>query len=161
MPEIDLTKAQHMLTQFGKTQVPLIGYCDAKLIEVSDQHCKVVLPLSDKTKNHLDCMYFGALSVGADITGGFLAMLLTELGQQPVELLFKDFSADFKRRANGDTHFVCHDGQLIQEMIQTTLATGERVNKAIFVTATVPDVAANKVVANFQLTLSLKYKPQT
>ena len=32
------------------------------------------MPLRRRTKNHLGSMYFGVLAVGADITGGFLAM---------------------------------------------------------------------------------------
>ena len=105
-------------------------------------------------------MYFGALSVGADIAGGFLAMAIIEQTRQPIELLFKDFSADFKQRANGDTHFTCNDGQHIQTMIQQTLTTGERINHPIYVTATVPSVSLDPV-ATFQLTLSLKHKPSS
>lgn len=160
MTTIDLKAAQQLLTQFGQQRVPMIGFCQASLVDLSPSHCEITLPLTDETKNHVDCMYFGALSVGADIAGGFLAMAIIDQTKQPIELLFKDFSADFKQRANGDTHFTCNDGQHIQTMIQQTLTTGERINHPIHVTATVPSVSLDPV-ATFTLTLSLKHKPSS
>ena len=63
-------------------------------------------------------MYFGTLAIGADITGGFLAMTAINQIDCNLELLFKDFKADFKKLALADTHFVCNDGLLIQKMIK-------------------------------------------
>ena len=60
-------KASKMLTEFGRTQVPLIGICEPKVIELSHTRCIVMLPLTETTKNHLNSMYFGALAVGADL----------------------------------------------------------------------------------------------
>lgn len=158
MSTYDLSNAQKLLDQFATQRVPMIGYCQARLIEISQQRCEVMIPLSASTKNHLDCMYFGALSVGADITGGFLAMTAIEHTQQPIELLFKDFHADFLLRANGDTHFICQDGDLIQSMIQQTLDSGSRVNQTLSISAVVPTLS-DQPVAQFKLTLSLKNKP--
>ncbi len=158
MTNISLEQAQQSLKHFAHQQVPMIGFCTPTLIDISRAHCEVMLPLNERTQNHLACLYFGALSVGADITGGFLAMMTIEQSQQPIELLFKDFTADFKRRANGDTHFTCHDGEHIQSMIQNTLKTGNRVNHPLSITAHVPTLS-EKPVAQFTLTLSLKYRP--
>ncbi len=160
MINTSLEHAQQSLDHFANEQVPMIGFCTPTLIDISAKHCEVMLPLNERTQNHLACLYFGALSVGADITGGFLAMMAIQQSQQPIELLFKDFTADFKRRANGDTHFVCHEGEQIQSMIQTTLDTGERVNHPLTITAHVPSLS-DKPVAQFTLTLSLKYRPTT
>ena len=155
-----LEQAQQFLNHFANQQVPMIGFCTPTLIDISAAHCEVMLPLNERTQNHLACLYFGALSVGADITGGFLAMMAIQQSQQPIELLFKDFTADFKRRANGDTHFICHDGEHIKSMIENTLETGNRVNHPLSITAHVPTLS-DQPVAQFTLTLSLKYRPTT
>ena len=155
-----LEKGNQTLIAFGKHKVPLIGYCEPTLISLSDQHCEVMIPLNNKTQNHVNSLYFGTMSIGADITGGFLAMMIGEQSNHTIELLFKDFKADFIKRAMADTHFHCHDGQLIQKMIQETVQTKKRVNKTISITATTPNVTGNEVIATFELTLSLKAKTE-
>lgn len=59
---------------FGFTKVPLIWLCRPKIIAINEKMVEVKIPLRKRTKNHLNSMYFGALAVGADVAGGFLAM---------------------------------------------------------------------------------------
>lgn len=68
------TKTTRLIQLFGITKVPMIWYCRPKVIEHTDEKIEIKIPLKRKTKNHLGSMYFGVLAVGADITGGFLAM---------------------------------------------------------------------------------------
>ena len=102
-------------------------------------------------------MYFGVLSVGADVTGGFLAMKSIRKSQSTISLIFKDFHADFLKRAEGDVHFICEDGLAIQNLVTLTQQTDERQNLPIHITATVPTIS-DEPVAKFILTLSLKKK---
>jgi len=62
-------------------------------------------------------MYFGVLAVGADVTGGFLAMNYIQASKSKINLIFKDFHADFLKRAEDDVHFVCEDGIAIQNLV--------------------------------------------
>ena len=101
-------------------------------------------------------MYFGSLSVGADVTGAVIALDLIKKSKFKINLLFKDFKADFLKRAEGDVHFICNDGKLISEMIKETELSKKRVNKAIDITAYVPSKLKDTPVAKFILTLSLK-----
>jgi hypothetical protein len=102
-------------------------------------------------------MYFGVLSVGADVTGGFLAMKLIQASKSKIALIFKDFHADFLKRAEGDVHFVCEDGIAIQNLVNTAEETGERQNLPVNIIATVPEIS-DEPVAKFVLTLSIKKK---
>jgi len=157
---MDIKQAQQLLDNFSSNDVPMINYCHASIVGISPKHCEVKIPLADATKNHLNCMYFGALSVGADVAGGLLAMMMIKQTKQPIDLLFKDFNADFKLRANGDTHFTCNDGMLIQDMITQAITTKKRINQEITVTATSPSIS-NTPVAIFKLTLSIKLTTTT
>ena len=102
-------------------------------------------------------MYFGVLAIGADLTSGFLAMDLIRRSKYKINLIFKDFHADFLKRAEGDVHFVCKDGLKIQELVKNTEETGERQNLPVNVIAFVPSIS-DEPVAKFILTLSLKKK---
>ena len=100
-------------------------------------------------------MYFGALSVGADLTGGYLALHHTNKINRKINLLFKDFNAEFLKRAEGDVHFECNEGQKIKALIQKVIDTKTRCNEEINVIAYVPSML-EEPVARFKLTLSLK-----
>jgi acyl-coenzyme A thioesterase PaaI-like protein len=141
---------------FGLTQVPLLFYLRPKVIELTRDKCIIKIPLRFRSKNHLGSMYFGSLAAGADCAGGFMAMKLIYEQKLPLNLVFKDFHAEFLRRAQGDVFFVCEDGQKIQEQMNTAMRTGERCNETVVVTAYVPADSPTDPVARFELTLSVK-----
>ena len=151
------TKTTWQMLLFGLTRIPLIFYCRPKVVSISDNRLEVKIKFNRRTKNHLNSMYFGVLSVGADLTGGFLAMKFIQASKSKMSLIFKDFHADFLKRAEGDVHFICEDGPAIQELIKVAEKTGERQNLPVNITATVPTLS-NKPVAKFILTLSIKEK---
>ena len=140
---------------FGITKVPLIWWCRPKVINHSDERLEVKIPLRFRTKNHLGSMYFGVLAVGADVTGGFLAMKLIRKSKAKISLIFKDFHADFLKRAEGDVHFICKEGLAIKNLVELCEKTDERQSLPINITATVPSIS-NDPIAEFILTLSLK-----
>ena len=152
-----LTKANLYLNFFGLTKIPLLWFCRPKIIHLDKKSVEIKIPLKRRTKNHLGSMYFGALSVGADITGGFLAMICIQNSKRKVALIFKDFKADFLKRAEGDVHFRCNQGSDIIRLVEKTIDSGQRENMIVNIDAYVPSIS-DDIVANFELTLSLKEK---
>ena len=143
------------LWYFGIFYIPTIFFCRPKVVRISDNSLEVKIKLNRRTKNHLNSMYFGVLSVGADITGGFLAMKYIQESSSKISLIFKDFQADFIKRAEGDVHFSCTEGDLIRELVKKSEQTNERESMPIHITASVPSISED-VVAKFVLTLSIK-----
>ena len=154
----DLKKMNLYLNFFGLTKIPLLWFCRPKIIRIDSKIVEIKIPLRRRTKNHLGSMYFGALSVGADITGGFLAMVCIQKSKSKVALIFKDFKADFLRRAEGDVHFKCNEGLEISNLVKKTIESGNRENMIVHIDAIVPSISSEEVVAKFELTLSLKEK---
>jgi len=151
------TKTTRLIQLFGLTKVPMIWYCRPKVIEHTDEKIEIKIPLKRKTKNHLGSMYFGVLAVGADITGGFLAMNPIQESGRKINLIFKDFKADFLKRPEGDVHFTCNDGLAVKELVDRVSKSSDRHNFKLSIEATVPSISS-EVVAKFELTLSLKDK---
>ena len=89
--------------------------------------------------------------------GGFLAMKYIRASQSNISLIFKDFHADFLKRAEGDVHFKCTDGFAIRELVQKSEKSGKRENMPVHISATVPSHSVEPV-AKFILTLSIKKK---
>ena len=140
----------------GMLKIRLLFMCSPKVLELSDDRCAVELPLNGWTRNHLRSMYFGALACGADLAGGLIAWRLIERSGRPVSLIFKDFHAEFLKRAEAATVFTCEDGAMVKELVAKTLDTGERHDCKVTIVATVPSKLGSEPVARFQLTLSLK-----
>jgi len=134
----------------------LLWLVGPKVLEVNERRCEVVIPLNWKTKNHLRSMYFGALCIGADVAGGLIAFHLMQQKKARVAFVFKDIQASFLKRPEDDVHFSCEDGALITELMERTLASGEREEATVHVTARVPKKLGDEPVATFALTLSLK-----
>ena len=150
-------KTNRLIQLFGITKVPMIWYCRPKVIEHTDEKIEIKIPLKRKTKNHLGSMYFGALAVGADITGGFLAMNPIQESGRKINLIFKDFKADFLKRPEGDVHFICNDGLAVRELVEKVAKSSDRHNFKLNIDAIVPAISS-EIVAKFELTLSLKDK---
>lgn len=134
----------------------LLYFAKPTVLEVNEERCEVVIPLNWRTKNHLKSMYFGALCIGADVAGGLIAFFLSSRLKAKVSFVFKDMKADFLKRAEDDVHFSCEDGAAIRELLDRTIATGERQETQVTVTARVPRKMGDEPVARFVLTLSLK-----
>ncbi len=149
---------QAMISLFGLFKVPMIFWIGPKVIKLDEEECIVEIPLKRKTKNHLNSMYFGVLSAGADIAGGLVAMKCISESGKNVSLSFKDFHADFLKRAEGDTLFINKQGKEIREFVKKVIESGERMNMPLIIEAYTPNFSKTEPVAKFVLTLSLKVK---
>ena len=86
-----------------------------------------------------------------------MAYRLIEKSGKPVSLVFKDFQAEFLKRAEGDVVFTCTQGREIREFVDRVVASSERQEMTVNVDARVPrSKSPEEVVARFKLTLSLK-----
>ncbi|BDC98801.1 PaaI family thioesterase [Persicobacter psychrovividus] len=148
--------ANAMLRKFANEQVPMIEFCQPEITAFSPEALTVKIPFANQTKNHLNSMYFGAMAVGADVAGGLMAFSMIEQQQLPINLVFKDFHANFIKRPEADVLFHCEEGKKIQKMVMECMSSGERVTDEIRITATCPEKFDQELVAEFQLTLSLK-----
>ena len=143
---------------FGFHKIPMLFFIRPTLVDWKDDLVTFRVPLNRKTKNHLDCMYFGVLAAGADLAAGFTAMSEIKKQRAAVSLIFKDFRAEFLKRAEGDVHFTCSETKKVRTLVDQAISSGQRVHAPVNVTATVPEVLGDQPVAQFTLTLSLKAK---
>ncbi|NDG84549.1 MAG: DUF4442 domain-containing protein [Proteobacteria bacterium] len=154
-----LLKETLFLKLFSFAKIPLLFAAGPRIVTLSDDSCVISLPFKRGNRNHLGSMYFGALCIGADAAGGLIAAkLLRDLESGKGSLIFKDFKAEFLKRAEGETFFTCSNGAEIKKAVEQAWSTGERVQLPVPVTATVPSKFGDEPVALFVLTLSLKVK---
>ena len=153
-----LFKETAFLRLFGLTKIPMILFTSPTVHKLDEEGCVIEIKLNHRTRNHLKSMYFGALAVGADCCGGMNAMMAIRKSRSKVSLIFKDFHAEYTKRADGNVVFTTRDGRAISEGVAKADATGERINIPVNIIATVPQKYGDEPVAKFVLTLSLKRK---
>ena len=130
----------------------MIAYCRPKILDINNNLSKIEIPLKRRTKNHLGSMYFGALSVGADFTAGLLVLHILKKHKSKAKLIFKDFQADFIKRATSDVIFICDDFTAIEDSVLKNLKNRDRVNFKL----KVKGLCGDEKVASFTLTTSIK-----
>jgi acyl-coenzyme A thioesterase PaaI-like protein len=149
----------------GILKIPVLFFLTPSVLELNDYRCVVKIPLNYRSKNHLGSMYFGSLAVGADLAGGLIAWKISDevaarsgvkTKKKKINLIFKDFKAEFLKRAEGDVHFTCDEGQAVRELVEKVALSGERAQIPVHITATVPSKLGDEPVARFILTLSMK-----
>ena len=153
------TQDNLLLRGIGFLKIPLINFVGLKMVERDEKKCVLSMPLNKKTKNHVNSIYFACMTAGADLTAGFPVILETIRLKKNIVPIFKDMSAEFYKRAEGETHFTSHQNREINELIQKALSTGERQNLPVDIIATVPQIFGDEPIAKFTLNLSLKVKP--
>mgnify|MGYP001180986676 FL=1 len=152
----DTFRATVTLRFFGFLKIPLLFFIRPSVVEMDRRRIVVKIPLRRRTKNHLGAMYFGVLAAGADCAGGLLAMRFIMESGRNISLVFKSFTAEFLKRAEGDVFFTCEDGEAITRLVERAIAVPERVEAPVHVVATVPDRLGTEPVARFTLILSLR-----
>jgi hypothetical protein len=105
-----LRKMRLLLFLLGLFKIPMIGFVRPRLMAIDDEHVLIRIRLNRRTKNHLGSMYFGALSVGADLAGAIHSMYFT--GGKGMSMSFKSMHAEFLRRAEGAVFFESNDGKV-------------------------------------------------
>lgn len=131
----------------------MIFFCKPQIISSSSEKVVVKIPFIRRNKNHLGSMYFGALSVGADLSAGLLAVNCIKKKKSKAKLVFKDFKADFIRRPLNDVYFkAVNKDSHIDKYIERNLISSNRVSFPINVQALCED----EIVAHFVLTTSIK-----
>jgi len=153
----DLLRKTLNLRLMAWLRIPLLASVRPTFVELDERHCVIRVPLRRWTRNHLGSMYFGALAIGADCAGGILAVERIRARKAGLSLVFKSFRATFLKRPESDVYFICEDGERIGELMDRTLATGERQTGPVEVRAAVrTDDGSYETVAECVLELSLK-----
>lgn len=137
----------------GVFKIPMVGFTRPRITELDTEHCVVRIRLTRRTKNHLGSMYFGALSVGADLSPGLLCFYLAEQKGLRISFAFKAVEGTFIKRAETTVYFECSDAKSINQSIEESQSTGERMNQPVMVSA---KNELGEEVATFKMTLSVK-----
>lgn len=139
-------------------KIPLIWWIHPSVVEISRDVSILKIPLTRRSRNHLNSMYFGAMAIGAEVCVALKAVKTINDSKKPVDYVFKDFKAEFLKRAEDDVHFVFEDAKAVEDLTQLAIKTGERQNQTFNGYAIVPKKDPTEKVMTFAVTLSMKLR---
>ena len=76
-------------------------------------------------QNPFNSLYWAVQGMTSELATGILVMKAIEASGQKISMLVRHQQGSFTKKATGRINFVCKDGQLVEEAIQRTLASGE------------------------------------
>lgn len=157
----ELFKINMFIKLYSFAKIPLLSYCHPKIVFLNSQKCVLQLPLNRRTKNHLGSMYFGAMGIGAEATVAVTAVKQISDSKKKIDYIFKDFKAQFLKRAEGGpVHFICNEGESVKNLIDKCIESKQRETQTFKSYAVVPSQNPDEVVAEFEVTLSVKYRSE-
>jgi acyl-coenzyme A thioesterase PaaI-like protein len=151
--EVSLSTMRWLLFMLSVVKIPLIGFVRPKLLSLNDKQVEVLIKRRRRTKNHLNSLYFGALAVGADVAGGIHAFYFAKKYGKQISFAFKSMDAQFLKRAESHTTFVCESGEIIEKAVLKSIENQERINEKVTVTAY---NTKSEAVATFVMEISIK-----
>jgi hypothetical protein len=153
----DTVKMTAMVNGYSLLKIPLLAFITPRIVEVGETRAVIRVRLDWRTRNHLNVMYFGALSMGAELSVATKALSAISASGKKIDFIFKDFQAEFLKRADGHVHFVCEQGREIVQLIQRAASGQERQTQTFSGYAFVPE-RSDEPIMNYKLTLSLKQR---
>ena len=152
-------KMTALVNAFSLAKIPLLAFTMPQFTEFSDERVVVKIRLGYRTRNHLNVMYFGALSMGAELSIAATAIDAIQQNGQRIDFIFKDFEAKFLKRADGHVLFICDQAPQVRALVIKASKSSERQEQSFEGFATVQ--GKEEPVMKYKLTLSMKNRSLT
>jgi hypothetical protein len=153
MKPVSLSTMRWKLFLLGFFKIPMIHYVRPRIISCDDNNIQIKIPFRRRTKNHLNSMYFGALTIGADLSAGLMVFYACGRMNKKLSLAFKSVKGEFIKRPETAVFFNCSQGEFVREKLEEAIRLNERINFTLSVIATND---TNECVATFEMEVSIR-----
>ena len=134
-------------------KLPSAWWCGVRLHHLENDKAVVRIKHSWFNKNPFKSMFWAAQGMAAEFSTGVLVMEKIRLSKKPISMLVANNKANFSKKARGTITFSCSDGQLIDQAIEKTIASGE--GQKFWMTSKGIDLNGD-LVSNFEFEWTIK-----
>lgn len=113
------------LNTFLFFKLPSAFWSGVRVKEISTTHCVATVKHRWFNQNPFNSMYFAVQAMAAELTTGALVMYNIKKSGKKISMLVANNKGNFSKKARGRITFTCNEGHLIEQAIQTAIATGE------------------------------------
>jgi hypothetical protein len=113
------------LNTFLFFKLPSAYISGVRVKQISTEMCTVSVRHRWINQNPFNSMYFAVQAMAAELSTGALVMLHIKNSGRKISMLVANNKGNFSKKATGRVTFSCNDGNLIEDAIVKTIATGE------------------------------------
>ena len=113
------------MNRFLMFKLPSAYLCGVKLKELDKIKAVVSVRFKWINQNPFNSMYFAVQSMAAELTTGAIVIKKIRESGKNISMLVTNHNGRFSKKAVGLITFTCNDGNLIDEALKRTIATGE------------------------------------
>ena len=146
------------INRFNFFKLPAAFISGVRAKSISDDECVVTVRHRWINQNPFRSMFWAVQGMAAELTTGALVMGKIHESGQPVSMLVLNNKAHFNKKATGLITFICHDGKKIDEVLKSTIDTGQ--GHTIWLSATGTNEEGT-VVSSFEFEWTLKLKTKS
>ena len=137
-------------------RLPSALFAGLRIKIFDEQHAVISVKYKWFNQNPFRSMYFAIQSMAAEMSTGLLASAQVYQRSPAVSMLVVGIEAKFLKKAVDTISFACNDGDVIDRIIEESIASGE--GKTI-ICKSIGTNMAGEVVSEFLVTWSFKAKP--
>lgn len=124
-----------------------------KIKSLTNDTCEVSVPYNRRNKNPFKSTFWAVLGMAAEMSSGALLLMYTYKQKPSIAMIIVNMDAEFIKKATDLTTFVCNDGAMIKDAVETCVRT----NTAQTIQCKMTGYnKANEPVAHFSFTWSIK-----
>ena len=135
--------------------LPAAYFSGLRVQSVNEKAVEISIPYKWFTRNPFRCTYFACLAMAAEMSTGVLAMANVYKRSPKVSMLVTGIEGKFYKRATGRTRFICEEGLLVKQAIDTAIVTKQPQTIKVLSSGYNQQ---NELVAEFWITWSFKVK---
>jgi hypothetical protein len=113
------------LNKFLFFKLPSAFICGVRVKQLNKSTCIVSVKHRWISQNPFNSMYFAVQAMAGELSTGALVMLEIQKSNRKISMLVANNRSNFSKKATGRITFVCNDGNLVEEAIRETIATGD------------------------------------
>ncbi len=143
---------------FMLQRLPSALFAGLRVKALNEKHSIVTVKYKWFNQNPFKSMYFAVQSMAAEMSTGLLASGQVYKRNPAVSMLVVGLEAKFVKKAVDTISFTCADGEAINEVVESSIATGEGKTIKCYSVGT---NLAGEVVSEFWITWSFKARPHS
>ncbi|MFD2727248.1 DUF4442 domain-containing protein [Hyunsoonleella rubra] len=113
------------LNTFLMFKLPSAYLCGVRVKYIDNKKCEVTVKHRWINQNPFKSMFWAVQGMAAELTTGALVTGKIQESGKRISMLVTSNHSQFTKKATGRITFTCVDGQLIDEVLQKAIETGE------------------------------------
>jgi hypothetical protein len=113
------------LNTYTMFKLPAAYFCGVRTKHLDDEKCIVGVKFKWINQNPFKSMFWAVQGMAAEFSSGALMMSKIQGSGKRISMLVTSNNATFTKKALGKIRFTCHDGHLVDKVLEKAIATGE------------------------------------